>query len=735
VGSENLKALEEIKALGRQVVLAGEADIEPIRRRLNMVAGLYPDDPEVQVAAEETRRLIMSRANSLRWPSSATAPPDTSPTGPAAGPPTIQSMPPTIPQGVLSASQIPPAAPPPIVPPPAAEVAPPVAWKKALWTGIGVGVILSLLVIVVLVNVARKRNMNIPDLSATNSAAVSVRIATVPSGASIRVNGEAKCTSDCNLALPPGTYQITAFLDGYEPAASGVTLAPGKSETLNLPLEARSQTVRILSDLAQGKAVLDGQAPVDLQDGQYAFEKVAPGMHMVSVTGPNAEASLSFDLAPARLPALTGPVNTKNMLAMAVASFAGHGRLVTNSGPWKLTVNGQPEDDAGPAGVDMKNFQAGLDELAISQGKDQRAFKEDFGPGPVLTVFLKTDRNVGTLIVSTGESYARVFVNNKEYPRRTQNGQLRIQAIGTVEVRVAKVGFEDSPAQSAVVKKGSEVRLEFKMKPVPTSATLRIEGATPGAEVLIDQRAAGTVAGDGSFQADSVAPGDHVVALRHDKFTPKQFSRKFVAGQTVTVGAPDSVLAAERPPAPPPPPAPKPEPVAPKPPPVRITSMEGFESQEGWMPQDNGVWRHKGGGFLTYKLPSNGVFTFALYLVKGGSLFRGGRVRWVMDYIDSKNYVSSELDDNNLTIRDVVNGKTTEHGKVKHNVESKDKAWAIQIEISPDHLIQRIQKDQKWITLDTWTSPEHKFADGKFGFWVQGSDEIGVSDFKFTPAR
>ena len=597
------------------------------------------------------------------------------------------------------------------------------------------GVVLSLLVIVVLVNVARKRNMNVPDLSAANSGGISVRIATVPSGASIRVNGEAKCTSDCSLALPPGTYQITAFLDGYEPAASGVTVAPGKAQTLNLPLEARSQTVRILADLAQGKAVLDGQPPVDLQDGQYVFEKVAPGMHTMSVTGPNAQASFSFELAPARLPAVTGTVTTKNMLAMVVASFAGHGRLVTSSGPWKLTVNGQPEDDAGPAGVDMKNFKAGLDEMAISQDKEQRAFKEDFGPGPVLTVFLKTDRNVGTLIVSTGESFARVFVNNKEYPRRTQNGQLRIQAIGPVEVRVAKVGFEDSPAQTAVVKKGSEVRLEFKMKPIPTSATLRIEGATPGSEVLIDQRAAGTVAGDGSFQADSVAPGDHVVGLRHDKFTPKQFSRKFVAGQTVTVAAPDSVLAAERPPAPPPPPAPKPEPVAPKPPPVRITSMEGFESQEGWLPQDNGVWRHKGGGFLTYKLPSNGVFTFALYLVKGGNLFRGGRVRWVMDYIDSKNYVSSELDDNNLTIRDVVNGKTIEHGKVKHNVESKDKAWAIQIEISPEHLIQRIQKDQKWITLDTWTSPEHKFADGKFGFWVQGSDEIGVSDFKFTPAR
>jgi hypothetical protein len=70
---------------------------------------------------------------------------------------------------------------------------------------------------------------------------------------------------------------------------------------------------------------------------------------------------------------------------------------------------------------------------------------------------------------------------------------------------------------------------------------------------------------------------------------------------------------------------------------------------------------------------------------------------------------------------------------VKHNVDSKDKAWAIELEISANHLIQRIQKNQQWVTLDDWNNPEHKFADGKFGFLVQGNDEIGVSDFKFVP--
>jgi hypothetical protein len=409
-----------------------------------------------------------------------------------------------------------------------------------------------------------------------------------------------------------------------------------------------------------------------------------------------------------------------------------------------LAVNGQPENNAGPSGVDLKNFQPGLNEMAISPGgsvspsNDQRSFKEDFGPGPTLTVFLKSDRNVGTLIVSTGENDARVFLNNKEYPRRTQGGQLRIQTIGTVAVRVQKAGFENAPAQTAEVKKGSEVRMEFKMKPLAQVATLQIEGATPGAAVLIDQRAVGTVADNGSFQEAAVTPGDHVIGLRHDRFAPKQFLRTFTAGQTVTIGGSDAVLVAERapaPPPPPPPPEPKPEPVVPKAPPVRITSMDGFETQEGWMQQDNGVWRHRGGGFLTYKLPSTGVFTFAVYLVRGGNLFRGGRVRWVTDYTDPKNYVVSELDDSTLTIRDVVNGKTSEHAKVRHNVDSKDKAWAIQIEISPDRLIQRIQKNDQWITLDTWTKPDRNFADGKFGFLVQGNDEIGVSDFKFTLAR
>jgi hypothetical protein len=731
VGSENLNPVEEIRALGQQVDLALDlGELEPIRQRLEQVERANPGDPEVRKAAEEARRLVLSRVARLT-PSTA-RPPSDEPTAAFAipgDPPTLDGGATTIPDGeelsTLPSMSVSDEGP--------GSEAQGMEWQRALWMGVAVGVVLSLILIVVLVNIARRRNVSLADLTATD---VAVKITTTPPGASIRVNGEPRCTSECEISLVPGAYQITAFLEGYEPAAGGVNIVLGKPETVNLPLDARPQTVRILSDLVQGKVVLDGQPAVDLQDGQYVFEKMAPGQHAVSVTGANAQADFNFELAPARLPVVSGTVTAKNMLAILVSSLGSRARLLTSSGPWKLAVNGQSEDSAGPAGVDLKNFQPGVDEMIISQGPDQRSAKEDFGPGPILTVFLKTDRNVGTLIVSTGENNVRVLLNDKEYPRRTLGGQVRIQTIGQVAVRVQKPGFEDAPAQTAEVKKGGEVRLEFKMKAQAQTASLQIDGATPGAEVLIDQRSAGTVGDNGSFRSTAILPGPHVIGLRRDRFAPKQFARTFAVGQTVTISGNDAVLVAERAPAPtPPPPAPepKPEPPAPRVVRARTSSMEGFETQEGWDKQDNGVWRRKGGGFITYKPPASGIFTFAVYLIRGGNVFRGGRVRWVTDYQDSKNYVLSELDENNLTIRDVVNGKTSERAKVKHNVDSKDKAWAIELEISANHLIQRIQKNQQWVTLDDWNNPEHKFADGKFGFLVQGNDEIGVSDFKFVP--
>jgi hypothetical protein len=415
---------------------------------------------------------------------------------------------------------------------------------------------------------------------------------------------------------------------------------------------------------------------------------------------------------------------------------------------------------------------------------------ETFGAAPMLTAFLKTDVNAGTLIVSIGQDDVRVFLNDKEYRRRTQRGQLRVQTLGKVTVRVAKSGFQDEPAQTVEVKKGAEVRLQFDLKPQPQFGSLQIHGAMAGAEVLVDQKNAGTVGPDGSFSLSAIQPGDHTIELRREQYLPKRLQRSIHAGQAVVLAGADVVLAAangairltrnpasatityrrgdeteshpargnqiELPPGSYAFSASAPgfiesttrvqlaagenrevdftlarERQAAAPPPVVASGMAEFEDAQSWKP-DGDSWVHKGGGFVPYKLPPKGVFTFTVQLLKGGRVFRAGQIRWCLQYLDPKNYLLYEMDQKNFWAGVIEKGKRGERVKAPHNLGNQ-KAFTIQIEVTPDRLVQKVRVGDEWKVLDTFVEPGRDFTQGKFGFLIQGNDEIAISDFKFLP--
>jgi PEGA domain len=673
----------------------------------------------------------------------------------------------------------PPTQPPRRPTPPAQE---PSHWKRSLLIGALIGAVATIAILVLVVNQARKH------FKLRETATIDVNFTTSPPQAAIRVNGDPKCTSPCTARLAPGTYQVTAFLDGYDPVTGSVNVVAGQPAGVTLALNPLPGSVRILTDLDQGKITLDDLPPMDLQEGQYTVDKIAPGPHTVKLTARNGEAAFSFLIAEAKPPEITGTVTARNLIAVLVSSVGSQARVFTNSGPLKLAVNGQPEGDAGPAGIDLKNFHPGPDEIIVGDGKDQRNFNESFTPAPTLTAFFKSDLNIGTLIVSTGEDDVKVFVNGKEYRRHTQNGQVRIPAIGQVAVRVAKDGFEFAPAQTVEVKKGSEVRLEFKMKALPQTSTLQIHGATPGAEVVLDQNSIGTVGADGNFTSSTIPAGDHTIDLRRDQFTPKRLARSFKAGQTTVISGADAVLAAaattgtirlNRTPA---------DAsityrradetqthevrgpqidlpagayvfsahaqgyserlehvqiaagetrtieftLARAAPVLKPGTMADFEDPAAWR-KEGELWTHRGGGFIPYKLGPRGVYTFTVELVHGGNVFKGGRIRWAVEYVDSKNYLLYELNDKNFWADVVENGKKLERAKTQHDLE-KQKAFTIQIELTAEHCVHRIRSTNgQWMVLDSFSEPGRDFTKGKFGFLIQGNDEIGVSEFSFTP--
>lgn len=712
--------------------------------------------------------------------------------GAGAGPTRAQNM--GAVAGPSNTGQQPPMAAPPKPPdpaskqPPSSVPPPPTNWRRPLILGALLGAIVSIALIAVLVNQARKRNV----VKEKDAAMVDVDVSTTPQDASIRVNDQVKCNSPCRIPLAPGSYQVMAFLDGYDPATSPVNVAPGSPASVNLTLVPQPQTMRVLTDLDAGKIAFDDQPPADLQEGQFILDKVAPGPHTVRVTGKNnTDATFTFEIVQAKPPLVTGTVTTHNLVAVIVSSFGNHARVVTNTGPMKLAVNGQPEGDAGPAGVDLKTFQSGVSELIVGDGQSARNMKESFGPQPMLTAFLKSDLNIGTLIVSTGEDDVRVFINDKEYRRRTQRGQLRIPVIGNVSVRVAKNGFDGGPVQTAEVKKGAEVRLEFKLKAQPTTSTLQITGGTPGAEVLIDQKSVGTIGADGSLTAGGIAPGDHAVEIRREQYAPKRFTRSFHAGQPIAISGPEATLAAanvngtvriakapaevrvtyrradETTPkelsgnqielpagsyvfsASAPGYTTRNERVllgagetrtvelaltrsAPAPPVLKPGDLSNFEDASAWR-KDGQLWTHRGGGFIPYGLGPKGIYTFTVELLHGGNVFRGGRVRWAVQWVDARNYLLFELDKKNFWAEVVENGKKFERAKTQHDLE-KQKAFTVQIELTPEHVVHKIKNlSGDWITVDSFAEPGRNFTNGKFGFLIQGNDEIGISDFVFQP--
>ena len=623
--------------------------------------------------------------------------------------------------------------------------------------------VLLLVVTLVVVKIIRH------PLKSPPVALLKVHIHTSPPGATIRVNNEARGVSDLDVSLPTGNYQIDAQLDGYQPASTPFEARAGEQPgSIDLTLQPVLPVVKLTADTGAGRVSLDDKPPVELDGAQWTADNLAPGTHQLKFSGSQAEASFAFTADAGSLPSITGPLTAKGMHAVVMSNWGSHLHVYYSDPHAKVSLDSQPDAEVGADGIDFPNVAPGPHQLGLTNGNDRHTVPFDIGTAPTLTALLVSDQDIGSLLVVTGEDNVKVYLNNKLQKRTTQGGQLRIPNLAPQDyvVRVAKDGFQDVPEQPAAIRKGDVSRLKFVLTPIPHLASLTMDGAAAGIAVFLDGASVGTVPSDGKFALATVSPGDHVIELHRAGFTSKTLHKHFAAGATVAVSGPELVLD----------PATTQLKITFTPAdavvtlvkngetPIKITSgtpvsvppgsyqltadvgsfprqvpldvtagesraislslapggIQDFEDAAGWK-SNQGWFVHRGGNFVLYKTsPTSGTFVFSAILDKGHSL------QWVLNYSDDQNYSLFRMDENYFYHDEVRAGKTTEEAKVQFKSENK-KPRTLQIVVTPNRIEHRIQQGNAWKLLDS--SAGVSLSSGKFGFYLPGSDEVGLSNF------
>jgi serine/threonine protein kinase len=594
---------------------------------------------------------------------------------------------------------------------------------------------------------------------------------TTPPGATIRINHEVRGSSDFEVDLPEGSYQIEAQLDGYQTKTSSINAKAGSSGAIDLTLDPALPVVRLSSDTGTGKVSFDDRPAVELEGAQWTLDKLAPGEHKLTFDGAQGSASFIFSTNTGAPPTLKGPIVASRLLAVAVSNLAGRVHVYSSDPAAKLSLDGQAPAAMRPDGWELEPVSLATHELALTHGQDQYKFDVDVEAAPTLATFLVSGQNIGTLVVVTGEDKVRVYLNGQLQKGTTQGGQLRVPNLEPKDylVTVSKAGFQELPPQKIRVRKGEQNKLSFSLQPIPHLASLSIQGGTPGAEVLIDQAPVGSVQPDGTFALATINPGDHVVELRKDGFTPKRLQKQFVAGPNVALTGAEAALeagtgelrvtfspadavvnltkAGETP--------------------VKLTSgtplslppgtytltarvadnltrtstvevtagqsksidlplapsgMSKWDDPAGWKPDKNG-FVHKGGDFVLYGVsPASGTFTFSAMLQKGH------RLQWVVNYLDPGNYVLFQMDENNLYRTIVHNGQKSDEFKIPHKSEKKS-FRLMQIRVTPTEIVHQAKAGDAWAMLDKWSSPGTNLAAGQFGFYIPGNDQVALASF------
>jgi hypothetical protein len=356
-------------------------------------------------------------------------------------------------------------------------------------------------------------------------------------GAQFTVDG--RPTLAVSLNLEPGSHRADADAPGYESQSKTFTVSEsGSAPVVVFTLQSLLPSLRVTTPFKGAKCILDGDDPIDLDDGSFTEEHLVSGIHSLRIVTDDKQLfSLNFTTEPQKMPEIAAHSEFENVSALIVSSFKDSAKLYASQ-DWKVSFGGDSSRPVASDGVNLPpQAKSGAEAVATSADGETRKLDSAATRAPVLNVSLRKLPPRIPVVLSANVTDPAIVVNGHKSDQLMADGRTVLSLYpGTYRIGLTHPDYFDSPIREINLEASNADpdEVQFVLKPMNSGVLLGFGPEANGAEIFVDGTAANTSRAGGQ-RTLLVQAGHHVINVRKKNFEDLSISRGFSAGELVNL--------------------------------------------------------------------------------------------------------------------------------------------------------------------------------------------------------
>jgi len=354
-------------------------------------------------------------------------------------------------------------------------------------------------------------------------------------GVQFTVDGHATTFARVNLGAGP--HQVEASAPGFETQTKTITVSEsGSAPPVVFALQSLLPSLRVTTSFKDAKYILDGDEPMDLDNGSLTEDHLISGTHSLRILAGGGEQifALNFTTQPGMMPVVRDHSEIESVSALITSSVKDSAKLFATP-DWKVSSSDGSGRAVAADGVDFTKL------VATSEDGQTQKLSRSTSRVPVLTVLLRRLPTKIPVLVSANVSDAAIVIDGRRLEQRLAGGHAALSLLpGIYKVGLVNRDYDDSAIQELHLIKRSPagpVPLQFVLKPAGHRALVQLGPEARGAVVLVDGAKVNPSPIGGGRVSLLVSAGHHLITIKRKNFEDVRISQDFPAGETVNIGS------------------------------------------------------------------------------------------------------------------------------------------------------------------------------------------------------